>query len=41
MVHLSEGTGIELEAPLFAEDLVETAKRVAQPSLRDFLCHPI
>ena len=32
---------IELDAPLMAEDLVETAKRVAQPSLRNFLCHPI
>jgi hypothetical protein len=41
MVHGGEGTVIELDAPLVAEDLVETARRVAQPSLRDFLCHPI
>jgi hypothetical protein len=41
MARGGEGTVIELDAPLIAEDLVETAKRVAQPSLRDFLCHPI
>ncbi len=36
-----DGTVIELDPPLVAEDLVETAKRVAQPSLRDFLCHTV
>jgi hypothetical protein len=41
MIRADEGTVIELDAPLVAEDLVETAKRVAQPSLRNFLCHPI
>jgi hypothetical protein len=34
------GTVIELEPALDAHDLSETAQRVAQPSLRHFLCFP-
>jgi hypothetical protein len=37
----SIGAVITLDPKLKAEDLVETARRIAQPSLRHFLSHPV